>query len=37
MLRTWIETGMFVVIVDLDEKRNKRSFIEVDETASISA
>ncbi len=34
MLRTWIGTGMFVVVDGLDEKRNKRSFIEVGEAAS---
>ncbi|KQP50577.1 hypothetical protein ASF39_12795 [Methylobacterium sp. Leaf108] len=34
MLKTWIGAGMFVVIEGSDEKRNKRSFIEVGEIAS---
>ena len=33
MLKTWIGTGMFVVVEGADEKRNKRSFIEIGETA----
>ncbi|MFB0493628.1 hypothetical protein ABIE45_006284 [Methylobacterium sp. OAE515] len=34
MLKTWIGTGMLVVVEGLYEKRNKRSFIEVGEGAS---
>ena len=33
MLKVWIETGMFVVVEGIDEKRNKRSFVEVGEAA----
>lgn len=33
MLKTWIASGMFVVVEGTDEKRNKRSFIEVGEAA----
>ena len=34
LLKTWIRTGMFVVVEGTDEKRNKRSFIEIGESAS---
>ena len=29
LLKTWIQNGMFVVVEGLDEKREKRSYIEV--------
>lgn len=33
LLKTWVSTGMFVVVEGTDEKRNKRSFVEVGEAA----
>jgi hypothetical protein len=29
LLKTWISTGIFVVVEGLDDKREKRNFIEV--------
>ena len=34
MLRTWLATGMFVVVQGVDDARRPRSFIEVGEAAS---
>ena len=33
LLKTWISTGMLVVVEDEDDKRMKRMFIEVGEPA----
>jgi hypothetical protein len=34
MLKMWVANGMFVVVQDTDEKRNKRSFVRVGEAAN---
>jgi hypothetical protein len=34
LLKTWIEKGMFVVVEGVDDKREKRSFVEVGELAN---